>query len=276
MGIFEKVPRFGEGISATDLGIVLSVEKNLLGWSKTPRMARQDAAVADECKYDKVRIMRACTSTHLFQETSPYFYTHNAFSNIFLTPANRDMFKQMYDFLGQGVYSLPHFLESTKYQNPTDYDHGAFQYGHHTKLGFWEYLKEVPERMKVFNSGMQSLATVGGATKSAGAYPYGEELGKEEAKETDVLIVDVGGGKGQALEAIKEAFPGLKGRMVLQDVGDVIEDAKTAGLPAFIEPMAVSFFEKQPVKGKQMKIPSSSNCSNSPGAGKAYFRAILM
>lgn len=60
--------------------------------------------------------MRACTSTHLFQETSPSHYTHNAFSAIFLLPANRDMFKQMYDFLGQGVYAIPRFLESIKYK----------------------------------------------------------------------------------------------------------------------------------------------------------------
>lgn len=72
--------------------------------------------------------MRACTSTHLFQETSPSHYTQNAFSAIFVIPANRDMFKQMYDFLGQGVYAMPRFLESTKYQNPTDYNNSPFQF----------------------------------------------------------------------------------------------------------------------------------------------------
>ncbi len=197
--------------------------------------------------------MRACTSTHLFQETSPSHYTQNAFSAIFVIPANRDMFKQMYDFLGQGVYTMPRFLESTKYQNPTDYNNSPFQFGHHTSLGFWEYLKEDPERAKIFNSGMQSLATVGDVTRSAWPYPFDEELGKEDIRESDVAIVDVGGGRGQALEAIKAAFPGLMGRMVLQDVHDVIDDAKARGLPSFIEPMAASFFERQPVKGKHTR-----------------------
>ena len=59
--------------------------------------------------------MRACTSAHLFQETSSTYYVQNAFSAIFLNPSNRDMFKQMYDFLGKGVYNMPYFLESTKY-----------------------------------------------------------------------------------------------------------------------------------------------------------------
>ena len=163
------------------------------------------------------------------------------------------MFKQMYDFLGKGVYALPQFLESTEYQNPTDYDNAAFQYGHNTSLGFWEYLKEDPERAKIFNNGMQSLATIGGAARSAGPYPFDEKLGIEEVDETDVAIVDVGGGRGQALEAIKTAYPTLKGRMMLQDMRDVIEDAKASGLPSFIEPMVASFFERQPVEGKHRK-----------------------
>lgn len=196
-----------------------------------------------------VRMMRACTSTHLFREVSPYHYVHNAFSAILLTPSNRDMFKQMYDFTGRGVYSLPNFLATKGYKNPTDYDDSSFQYSHNTKLGLWEYLREEPERARVFNSGMRSLATVGGALGNAGPYPFGEELGNEGVGEEGVVVVDVGGGSGHVLEAIKVAFPELKGRMVLQDVQDVIDEATAGRLPDFIEPMAASFFERQPVEG---------------------------
>jgi len=38
--------------------------------------------------------------------------------------------------------------------------------------------------------------------------------------------------------------------MVLQDVHDVIEDAKAGILPSFIEPMPASFFERQPIEGR--------------------------
>lgn len=194
--------------------------------------------------------MRACTSTHLFHETSALHYTHNAFSSIFLIPANRDMFKQMYDFLGQSVYIISRFLELTRYRNSADYNNSAFQYGHRTNLGFWEYLKEDSERIKVFNSGMQSLATIGGVASSVGSYPFDKELMNEEIGETDVLIVDVGGGRGQVLEAMKVAYSQLRGRMILQDVRDVIDDAIAGGLSDFIEPMGVSFFDPQPIKGK--------------------------
>ena len=195
--------------------------------------------------------MRALTSAHIFNETSPSSYTHNAFSSVFLVPANRDMFKQMYDFLGLGVYTMPQFLESTNYQNPTDYNSGAFQYGHRTKLGPFEYVKEDPERAKVYNSAVQSRATIGDARKSAGSFPYDQVIGEGEFMDSDVMIVDVGGGRGQALTAIKQVFPNLKGRMILQDQPDVIEDAKASGLPSFIEAMAASFFELQPITGME-------------------------
>lgn len=247
MGIFEKVPTHGNGIGASHLADAVGVDERLLS-ERAPNHGQQQRLLESSLTF-LLRTMRACTSTHLFHEVSPCHYTHNAFSSIFLTPSNRDMFKQMYDFTGRGVYTLPGFLATKGYKNPTDCDNSAFQYGHNAKLGLWEYLRAEPERARVFNSGMRSLATVGSSLGSAGPYPFGEELGKERVGEDDVVVVDVGGGRGHVLEAIKVAFPELKWRMVLQDVRDVIDEAKAGGLPGFIEPMAASFLERQPVKG---------------------------
>ena len=209
--------------------------------------------------------MRACTSTHLFQEVSPGYYVHNAFSSIFLQSSNQDMFVQMYDCLGQAVYSMPHFLKETDYRNPTDYSHSPFQYGHRTDLGFWEWLEQTPEKARVFNSGMKSLATITSATGGTGNYPFEEQLGREEIKPGDVVIVDVGGGGGQVLEAIKAEHPNLKGRMILQDSPAVIQEAKANGLPSYIEPMAASFFERQPVEGKHIDSSIKQELTNDPG-----------
>ena len=188
------------------------------------------------------------------------------------------MFRQMYDFAGQAVYSLPKFLASADWRNPTEYDRSAFQYGHHTELGFWEYLKQDPERTKVFNSGMRSLATLSASSKSTGAYPFDEELAKESVTDTDVLVVDVGGGRGHVLESIKAVFPQLKGRMILQDVQEVIENARAGGLAADIEPQVASFFDSQ--KGKQAGTTARDSgliTSESPALGAFiyYFRRIF-
>lgn len=158
------------------------------------------------------------------------------------------MFQQMYDFAGKAVYSLPKFFELTKWRNPTDYNNSAFQLAHNTNLGFWEYLKENPERQRLFNSGMRSVATIGKDKKSAGPFPF-DRLAIGSKPSEQLVVVDIGGGRGQMLEAIKEQYSSIAWKMVLQDLPDVIEDAREKGLPDFVEPQPASFFEPQKTHG---------------------------
>ena len=119
------------------------------------------------------------------------------FSSIFPKPAIRDRFKRMHAFLGKGMYIIPQSLEQTSYQNPTKSGDGAFQYGHRISLGLWEYLEEDPEQAKNFNSGMQSLVTLGGKMGSAGPYSFDTDVGAE-VEELDVLTVNMAGEGGRA------------------------------------------------------------------------------
>lgn len=61
------------------------------------------------------------------------------------------------------------------------------------------------------------------------------------------VFVDVGGGTGHQCIAVKQKFPDLSGRIVLQDLPAPISEAK---LPNGIEKMVYDFFTRQPVKGK--------------------------
>ena len=191
--------------------------------------------------------MRACTACHLFSERRKELYAHNAYSRCFVPEANRDMFRQMYDFGGKTTYSLPEFLERSHWQNPEDYANSACKLGHHTELGIWEFLNADLQRMKVFNSGMRSLATV--ANSGVGPYPFVKELNAQPLAADKFVLVDVGGGYGQVLKRIKKDFPGLQGRLCLQDQPQAIQDARARGLPADIESQGTSFFQPNPVKG---------------------------
>lgn len=159
------------------------------------------------------------------------------------------MTAQMYDFTCKGVFALPEFGQKTAWQDEATYERGPFQFGARTSLGFWEYLKEKPERMQLFNSGMRSQTTIGSGKRS-GVFPFGDVLAGDPCEDGEIAIVDVGGGRGQVLEAIKHDHPEMKGRMVLLEVGDVIEDARRQGLPEVFETVAGSFFEPLEVKGK--------------------------
>jgi len=200
--------------------------------------------------------MRACTGTGIFSEVSEENYAHNPISATLIDESNRSLITLMYDFNGRSVVALPEFLSQNGWQKHGTYEDGSFQLAARTNLGFWEYLKEDEQRRKVFDMGMRAkiVGQLLGAGKLSDPFPFDQELGKEPLGEGQVMLVDVGGGRGQALEALRVDYPGLEGRFVLQDLEPVIADAIAGGLPSSIEPMVASFFEPQPIKGKQDSI----------------------
>lgn len=205
-------------------------------------------SIAAAVKADKVvvvRVMRALVACHIFAEAAEERYAHNALSRGFLTPESLSMFKEIYDLACKGAYALPEFLQKTGWKNPEDYHNSAFHLGANTNLGFWEYLEADPEKLQAFNNGMRSQATVKAFDSS---YPFEAELNRAPVKEQEVVLVDVGGGRGHALERVKQRFPTLKGRLVLQDQKAVIEDALNGGLSSEIEAQPASFFEPNPVQ----------------------------
>ncbi|KNG44545.1 Winged helix-turn-helix DNA-binding domain-containing protein [Stemphylium lycopersici] len=191
------------------------------------------------------RIMRALASCHIFIESGEDEYAHNDLSRAFLVPETLSMFSEIYDMAGKAAYALPEFLSKTGYKNPEDYNNSAFHLGAHTDLGFWEYLEADEKKLQAFNNGMRSQATVKDFDSS---YPFEAELNASPLGQEDVVLVDVGGGRGHALERIKQRFPGLKGKLVLQDQAAVIKDAVAGGLSSEIEAQSASFFEPNPVK----------------------------
>jgi len=86
-----------------------------------------------------------------------------------------------------------------------------------------------------------------GAVTWLSAFPFKEELGSFQEKS---VFVDVGGGFGHQCIAVKEAFPELAGKLILQDLPQTL-----AHVPAIdgVEIIVHNFFEPQVVKG----IPKS-------------------
>lgn len=207
------------------------------------------AEIATTVKADPIvieRIMRALASCRIFAETGENTYTHNDLSRAFLTPTTLSMFSEIYDMAGNAAHALPEFLEKTNYVNPEDYNNSAFQLAARTELGFWEYLEADPKKLQAFNAGMRSQATVKAFDSS---YPWDTELNATPVGADEIVVVDVGGGRGHAMERLKQRFPHLQGRIVLQDQASVIQDALDGGLSSEIEAQAASFFEPQPIKG---------------------------
>ncbi|CZR66315.1 related to O-methyltransferase B [Phialocephala subalpina] len=222
MGVFDALPLDGSGMSASELAETLKVDEALL-----------------------VRLMRMVVPTY-FTESSPEVYTHTPNSMVYLFPPLRGGFKMMFDEFGPPSFKLSEFLKKNGYQNPNSLTNNPFTYAHDTKgLNMFEFLAKDPVRFKNFNAAME--AKTAQTTLPYDLFPFQEEFSKVETTDETVLLVDVGGGNGQATTAIRALCPEIKGKMILQDQPQVI-DGIADPLPG-VEKMGYDFFTPQPIKG---------------------------
>lgn len=66
----------------------------------------------------------------------------------------------------------------------------------------------------------------------------------------DVFMVDVGGGHGHEIEKFVQKFPEKRGRMILQDLVNVVSSVPQSER---MEVTAYDFFTPQPVHGKSVR-----------------------
>jgi len=86
-----------------------------------------------------------------------------------------------------------------------------------------------------------------------GFYPV-PELVMDLKESDDVLLVDVGGSLGHDLSEFQRKWPDMPGRLVLQDLPAVVEQAQSMSLHPRVEVMPHDFFTEQPVKGRLSQI----------------------
>ncbi len=83
-----------------------------------------------------------------------------------------------------------------------------------------------------------------------GVYPFEEQLQAGNSPDRP-FIVDIGGGRGQAMLEMRKRLPSLQGRMILQDRKEVLDSIPDDELPG-VEKMEHDFFTEQPVKHAQI------------------------
>jgi hypothetical protein len=122
----------------------------------------------------------------------------------------------------------------------------------------WDINHSSEERLQVF---MIAMAGIEELMPPLGAYDLSWAVEEGTKSDDRALVVDVGGGRGQALKGIFKATPGLpQHRCVLEDLPEVVEAARRDDPElAEVRMVAMDFFKEQPVKGKFVKAHPRTN-----------------
>ncbi|KAJ5231499.1 methyltransferase Fsa4 [Penicillium citrinum] len=184
---------------------------------------------------------------------TPGHVEHTPLSKKFQEPLATLFYPHLFDsFMTTAVKWTEYFrLNGAKEPQSSDGAPFGFAMGHPNKT-FYEVLELMPERAKSFNKAMAlSLDDM----PVTGFYDFGEAVSHAIAQAGGLegpCIVDVGGGKGQALKAILETYPLIPASCcALEDQADVIKQAseEASGVMLPVQRIVHNIFEEQPVKG---------------------------
>ncbi|KAI3290118.1 hypothetical protein DTO002I6_6523 [Penicillium roqueforti] len=172
------------------------------------------------------RIARALGALNIFEEVGEDTFKQTALSQ---------------EWNDKPMSSYIEFFNTTGFVSPSDRLNTPFAFAKGAKnVDFFSLLQQDPKAATIFNEAMTSFKD-----------PLGDlyNFSSLQVEEDGVVLVDIGGGKGQSIQSIQSSYPNLKGRYVLQDLPAVIAAGDRVCSPE-VEVQPYNFFEEvQPIKG---------------------------
>lgn len=224
----------------------IAVDLDLFGLLTKASTPSSVAALAEQTNSEPLllgRILRYLAATDMIEETSEDHFGAVSTTRLFATPASRGSIIHQYDTAFPSWQGLPQFLAETGYVNSTDPYKCAAQLGLKTALPFFQWLPRHPHNLEAFNH-LMTFQRYGQPT-FLDVFPVEEKLLRGATANTPVFV-DVAGGVGYQSAAFREKFPDAPGRVILQDLPAMIEQAITK---EGVEKMEYDFWTAQPVKG---------------------------
>ncbi|OAA60532.1 O-methyltransferase [Niveomyces insectorum RCEF 264] len=223
LGIFERM-KDHETVTAQQLGALVDV----------------DAAVI-------ARVMRVLVAAGIVASTADDTYAHTPRSLLYVKGDKTavDSFALL-TLLNVSYVPLPDYLKTRPAKDLVDVRKSPYAcaYGMEGKT-FYEVLSANPDHLATFNKSMSEPGP------DYGLFPFASLQDEVETEPDRPFMVDIGGGKGQALRFVQNAVEGVfktPPKLILQDRSDVLEEIRPEDL-AGIETMPYDFYAEQPVKG---------------------------
>jgi O-methyltransferase domain len=171
---------------------------------------------------------------------------HTDISRFLLSPLAKASFRNHFEILLPAhLASIPGYYHKHGFKSPEDFKNVPYTFAHGAvDEDFFDLLVKDEEKLTLFNNAMEIMAVLG--LKPLGSlYPFDKLVSNEDG----VALVDIGGGKGQMLKVIQEAYPVMKKKLALQDLKVVLDGGVVVGEDVKLQ--TYDFFkEVQPIRGK--------------------------
>ncbi|KAL8996039.1 MAG: hypothetical protein Q9169_004351 [Polycauliona sp. 2 TL-2023] len=194
------------------------------------------------------RLLRYYQSVGMITQTMDGAYAASNVTKALASDGGRSGIQMQADVLSLAFLALPEYLRENGYVNPTDPKHTAFNIGMRTEQDFFSWLQHHPQELGIFGSWMSAQRETHPNFLDVMDFEQDVGLG---ADDSTILFVDIGGSRGQQSIALKERYPSLPGRIVVQDLAEVVAEAAERPLPGLegIEAEAYDMFTPQPIQG---------------------------
>ncbi|EPE31358.1 S-adenosyl-L-methionine-dependent methyltransferase [Glarea lozoyensis ATCC 20868] len=223
MGAFEKMPKQGS-ITAEELGKLIKLPTGIV-----------------------VRLMRMLTGTGVVALTGEDTYAHTPKSMAYLEGAAVDFFNLCIN-MRACYFKWPEYFKTKSPEDLVDLRKTPYSFAYGREgLTFYEVLTENPERFNMFNKAMMQQEA---GLPILGMFPFKSLEEQVKAEPDRAFMVDIGGGRGQALLAIANETGnvfGMNSKLILQDRPPVLDSVPQDLLPG-VEKMPYDFYTEQPVK----------------------------
>lgn len=171
--------------------------------------------------------------------------THGYVSCICQRPSKPNISNKLARTYVASIFSqLPEYLKRNGWKSPDDAHDGPFQYAIGSKCHYFDFLAAQPHYQEAFNTVMKMPERRRGEDWFD-FFPVEEKL--SVLQPSDVLLVDIGGNQGRDIAEFTRKYPGIRGKLVLEDLPAVVDGA--SNLPPNVQVQGYSFFDEQPVKG---------------------------
>ncbi|PLN76183.1 S-adenosyl-L-methionine-dependent methyltransferase [Aspergillus taichungensis] len=224
----------------------------VLANATAPVSAKQLAAAKPANPLLVERIMRLLVSFDIVVEPEPSAYLPTAIAKEMVNrPAIGTMESLFCEFLPI-LQKTPGYLAATNYQNPEDPLRAPLQYTHNVETDGFSWLCDHPAALTRFNDFMEGQRA--NRVHWGDWFPVQERvLAGADSNPERALVVDIGGGRGHDLMLFQKRFPDAPGKLVLEDLPSVIDEAASDLNACGIQGVKYDFFkEANPVKGARV------------------------